>query len=313
MARILVTGAAGFIGSHTVEEAVARGHDVVAIDNFNDYYDPSEKRRNAREVLESSGVQILGLDLNQGDLDYLLDGVDSIVHLAGQPGVRGSWDSFDDYVSENIVATERLLRASRKAGIERFVYASSSSVYGNAHAYPVDEMSPTVPFSPYGVSKLAGEHLVRSYSANFEFRTVCLRYFTVFGPRQRPDMAFNRLIRSSLRGETFHMHGNGSQVRDFTFVKDVARANLLSVEAVLDENQVANVSGGTEVSMQEVLNILEVVVGKPAKVAHVPKAAGDVQRTGGRNFLAREKLGWSPEVNIQHGLEAQVSHAKIFG
>lgn len=306
MTRILVTGAAGFIGSHTVERAIAGGHDVVALDNFNPYYDPGIKSRNAREVLERSGVRILELDLNECELDELVDGFEAVIHLAGQPGVRASWDTFETYVRDNVSATERLLRASHKAGVSRFVYASSSSVYGNAQSYPVDESFPTVPFSPYGVSKLAGEHLVRAYSANFGLRSVCLRYFTVYGPRQRPDMAFNLLIRSALTNEPFVLNGDGSQIRDFTFVGDVADANLRSVEVDLDRDAVLNISGGSSVSMAHVISMIRQVAGREPNVQKSSAVAGDVFQTGGDSSAAQAFLGWTPVVNLMDGLSSQM-------
>ncbi len=307
MARILVTGAAGFIGSHTVERAIAGGHDVLALDNFNSYYNPGIKRRNAREVLERSGSRILELDLNECELDGLLDGFEAVIHLAGQPGVRASWDTFETYVRDNISATERLLRASHKAGVRRFVYASSSSVYGNAQSYPVDESFPTVPFSPYGVTKLAGEHLVRAYSANFGLRSVCLRYFTVYGPRQRPDMAFNRLIRSALTNEPFVLNGDGSQIRDFTFVGDAAEANLRSVEVDLDRDAVLNISGGSSVSMADVISMIRQVAGREPNVQQTSAVAGDVFRTGGDSQLAQLLMNWQSKVGIEEGIQRQFS------
>lgn len=309
MGRILVTGGAGFVGSHTIESAVAGGHEVLALDNFNSYYDPEVKRKNAQDVLGSSGISVRELDLNGCDLDELLDGVEAVIHLAGQPGVRASWDAFESYVRDNISATERLLRASLKAGVNRFVYASSSSVYGNADSYPVDESFPTVPFSPYGVTKLAGEHLVRAYSANYGLRSVCLRYFTVYGPRQRPDMAFFRLIRSALTGDPFILNGDGSHIRDFTYVEDVAKANLSAVEAPLRENQVLNISGGSSTSMSEVLEMVQEISGRPLRIERNNEVAGDVARTGGSSELANEVLGWSPLIDLRQGLGAQFARA----
>lgn len=307
MPRVLVTGAAGFIGSHVVELVASRGCEVVALDNFNSYYDPAIKIRNARQVYESSGVTVTDRDLVVGPLNEELEGVDVIVHLAGQPGVRSSWENFDSYVRDNISATEHLLRGALKMGIRRFVYASSSSVYGNAPKFPVDETAPTSPFSPYGVTKLAGEHLVRAYSSNFELTAMCLRFFTVYGPRQRPDMAFSRLIRSSILGEPFILYGDGSQVRDFTYVSDVVDAILLATEIQVDSSNVLNISGGSSVSMTEVVRIISEISGATPLIESRGDLAGDVFRTGGAGRRAEEVLGWRPKITLVQGIERQIS------
>lgn len=302
---LLVTGAAGFIGSHTVEAAVKRGHHVRAVDVFNDYYDPARKRTNAQAVLGSVGVEVEQLDLNKADLDALLDGVDVVVHLAGQPGVRSSWTEFHGYQRDNVLATEALLRAALRRRISRFVYASSSSVYGNAKRYPVTEDDLTVPTSPYGVTKLAGELLCRAYAENFGFSTICLRYFTVYGPRQRPDMAMQRLIEAAFEGTEFVLFGDGSQVRDFTYVADVVSANLAAVEADCPAGSVFNIAGGSSVSMEEVLATVERITGQSLRVRREAPAVGDVRQTGGATDAAQYHLGWAPTVNVEEGLRLQ--------
>ena len=224
--RALITGAAGFIGSHLVEALVADGWDVVGVDCLTPYYDVTQKLGNVEELRTSVDLELIDADLRTSPLEPLLDGVDAVFHQAGQPGVRASWDDFESYVEHNILATRRLLEAARGTNVTRFVYASSSSVYGDAVSYPTREETLPMPQSPYGVSKLAAEHLCNVYARNWAVPVVSLRYFTVFGPRQRPDMATHRLIRAALEGGSFPMYGTGDQVRDFTYVGDVVAANL---------------------------------------------------------------------------------------
>lgn len=305
VSSLLVTGGAGFIGSHTVELAVARGLRVRAVDVFNDYYDPARKRRNAQTVLESSGVTVEQLDLNTANLDELLDGVEVVVHLAGQPGVRASWSEFRGYQRDNVLATEALLRAALRRDVKRFVYASSSSVYGNAQRYPVTELDVTVPTSPYGVTKLAGELLCRAYGENFGLPTTSLRYFTVYGPRQRPDMAMQRLIEAAYGDTEFVLYGDGTQVRDFTYVGDVAKANLAAVEVSCPAGSVFNIAGGSSVSMEEVVTAVREVTGRPLRVRREAPAVGDVRQTGGATDVAQSALRWSPTVSVREGLARQ--------
>lgn len=307
MSRILVTGAAGFIGSHTVREAARRGHEVVAVDNFNSYYDPERKASNASWVLNESGVRVIHLDLVDDPISPLIDGMSSVIHLAGQPGVRSSWKDFDSYSRDNLIATNRLLEACISVGVPRIIYASSSSVYGNAMRFPVVEGDPTLPFSPYGVSKLAAEHLVRAYSQNFGIQSFCLRYFTVYGPRQRPDMAFHRLIKACLEDTEFVLFGDGSQIRDFTYIDDVVAANILGAETRLIGDYVFNVSGGSSTTMAEVIQLVQEVCGKRLRLRSERYAAGDVFRTGGSALAIAESLGWNPEVSLARGLEKQAS------
>src|SRR5436190_5946353 len=218
----LVTGVAGFIGSHLAQALVAQGHEVVGVDCLTPYYGRLRKEANLREAASSGPFQFLELDLQDAKLAGVLRGADVVFHLAGQPGVRSSWgSSFADYVRNNVTVTQRLLEASERAGIRRFVYASSSSVYGNTARLPTTESDPCRPFSPYGVTKLAAENLCTAYADNGCVETVSLRYFTVYGPRQRPDMAFSRFISMALRGDTLPLHAGGEQVRDFTYVDDV--------------------------------------------------------------------------------------------
>lgn len=304
--RALVTGAAGFVGSHLVERLAEDGASVKALDCLTPYYDLRQKRRNVDD-LSASGVDMLDVDLATDDLLPHLAGIDVVFHQAGQPGVRASWDSFDSYVEHNVLATERLLRAARDTGVRRVVYASSSSVYGDAERYPTLESDLPQPKSPYGVTKLAAEHLVAVYARNFGLPTVALRYFTVFGPRQRPDMAMHRLIHSAITGDVFPLFGTGEQIRDFTYVGDVVEANLLAATAELEGESVFNVAGGGSVTLSEVIGIVERLTGRPVPVDRQPSQKGDVHRTGGSIELAEAVLGWKPDVSIEDGLELQVA------
>lgn len=298
----LVTGAAGFVGSHLTERLAADGWRVRAIDCLTDYYDLAQKRANALAL----PVEVLDEDLRTCDLEALLDGVSVVFHQAGQPGVRASWDLFDSYVGHNVLATQRLLDAAVGAGLDRFVFASSSSVYGDAERYPTTEDDLPRPRSPYGVTKLAAEHLCGVYAANHGVPTVSLRYFTVFGPRQRPDMAMHRLIEAALGGDPFPLYGDGSQVRDFTYVGDVVEANLRAATRDLAPGTVLNVAGGTDAPMHEVIRTVAELTGAEVPLRREPATRGDVTRTGGARDRARQRLGWVPTVGLRDGLARQV-------
>ncbi|HMK12339.1 MAG TPA: NAD-dependent epimerase/dehydratase family protein [Acidimicrobiales bacterium] len=302
----LVTGAAGFIGSHLTEALASRAQDLRAVDCFTPYYDPAIKRRTAA-ALADRGIVIEATDLRRADLDALLRGVDLVFHCAAQPGVRASWDAgFEAYVEQNVLVTQRLLEACRRASVARFVYSSSSSIYGNATSYPTVESQMPAPVSPYGVSKLAGEHLCSVYAANFGVPTVSLRYFTVYGPRQRPDMAMWRLIDATRSGVPFPMFGDGSQVRDFTFVGDVVRANIAAADAQIAAGEVINIAGGGSTTLREVIEIVGRAVGTDVPVEAFPPQAGDVERTGGSIEKAKALLGWEPQVAVSEGIARQV-------
>lgn len=301
-----MTGAAGFIGSSIARRLLDDGHSVVGVDAMTDYYDRQLKRDNLKR-LTGAGFRFVESDLNVVDLDALLSGVDVIFHQAGQPGVRGSWGSdFDVYVDRNIRATQRLLEAAKRAGtIRRFVYASSSSVYGDAESYPTREQDATWPKSPYGVSKLAGEHLVGLYARNFGLPTTSLRYFTVYGPRQRPDMAFTRFLRSAIRGDSVRLFGTGAQVRDFTYIDDIVEANVLAISVDHAPGSVFNLSGGSNVSVNEVLAAIGEIAGRPLHVLRTAGSPGDVMRTSGSTDEVSAVLGWAPSTVLLDGLKQQ--------
>lgn len=307
VATNLVTGVAGFIGSQLAEALLADGETVIGVDCFTPYYDRSDKQANVSPLLDHEEFTFHETDLRHDPLDDLTDGVEVVLHQASQPGVRLSWsDEFRSYSECNVLATQRLLEASRNARVSRFVYASSSSIYGNADRYPVVETDLPRPHSPYGVTKLAAEHLCNLYARNHGVSTVSLRYFTVYGPRQRPDMAHHRLIESALDGSPFPLFGDGSHVRDFTFVGDVVRANVLATGADVDPGTVVNICAGGSTVMRDLIDAVGTAVGQPVVIDQRPEQPGDVHRTGGSNELARELLGWEPTTSLDEGIRAQV-------
>lgn len=309
--KALVTGAAGFIGSHLCEALVAAGHEVVGVDCFTPYYDPSAKRANLADLVGRPGFELREADLRTADVDALLEGVDTVFHQAGQPGVRLSWDrDFAVYVEHNVLATQRLLEGMRRVPVRRLVYASSSSVYGNAERYPTLETDLPRPYSPYGVTKLAAEHLCFAYAANWGHSVVALRYFTVYGPRQRPDMGIRRFVDAALDGTPVTVHGDGEQVRDFTYVDDVVAANLAAAAVEEPPAGAVNVAGGGSVSVNELLATIEELTGRRIDRRHDAAQPGDVRRTGGSIEAARRTLGWAPSVGVREGLARQIAWSR---
>jgi nucleoside-diphosphate-sugar epimerase len=303
--RALVTGVAGFIGSTLAESLRNSGFEVVGVDAFTPNYEPARKRANLERLLRDPGFRLVEADLRHADLNPLLDGVTHVAHLAALPGVRTSWgDSFRDYSEHNIVGTQRLLDASRGRPLARFAVASSSSVYGASRRYPTPEEEPLRPISPYGVSKLATEALVRAYREEHQIPAVALRYFTVYGPRQRPDMGFHRFFEAGRRGTPVTVYGDGAQTRDFTFVEDAVQATLASLTREPGEFAY-NVGGGARVSLAEVLETIERVVGRRIERVHVPRELGDPRDTSADTTLARRDLGYEPRVPLERGLERQ--------
>jgi UDP-glucuronate 4-epimerase len=291
----VVTGAAGFIGSHLTEALLEHGHEVVGIDCFTDYYDPALKEENARGL----EAEIRRLDLAEDELDFA--GFNGVFHLAGQPGVRSFGDVFPLYLRRNVEASRRVFEAAARDGV-RVVFASSSSVYGEAERYPTPEDATPRPLSPYGITKLACEHLARAYERSFGANIVVLRYFNAFGPRQRPDMAFTRIAQALARGGTFTLYGDGTISRGWTYVRDVADATI----AVMERGEgTYNVGGALEASMRESIELFERVSGRTLDVRREPEVPGDQRRTQADTMRIRSELGWSPRVGLEDGITAQ--------
>jgi UDP-glucuronate 4-epimerase len=302
--RALVTGAAGFIGSRLATRLLDDGHQVHGVDAFTPYYDPSSKRANLEPLRDRDGFSFDEIDLRDAPLEPLVE-VDVVFHLAAQPGVRASWGAtFEEYVGHNVLATQRLLEACRAAAAPpRFVLASSSSVYGEAERHPTPEDLTPRPVSPYGVTKLAAEALLTAYAANFGVSGVALRYFTVYGPGQRPDMAFHKFIRAALTGEPIEVFGDGEQTRDVTFVDDAVDATIAAASA--DASGPINVGGGSQVALNEVLDAIERITGHSLRIERQEAAPGDVRHTSAKLDRARELLGYAPKVDLEHGLGAE--------
>jgi nucleoside-diphosphate-sugar epimerase len=309
LSRILVTGCAGFVGSHLSECLADGGDEVLGVDCFTDYYPREQKEMNLQQLWALERFNFRELDLAGDRLDDLLEGIDTVFHLAAQPGVRGSFGaSFERYVHDNVLATQRLLEASAGAQVQCFVYASSSSVYGNSLAYPTPEDAQPAPISPYGLTKLATEELAKVYGRLDGMRTVGLRYFTAYGPRQRPDMAFARFLTSALAGEPVKILGDGSQVRDFTFIDDVVEGTIAAARRGAP-GTVYNIGGGTQVRLFEALRKIEEVLGRPIEVEHLPVARGDVRRTCSDPRRAAHDLEFAPRVSLDEGLTRQAEWA----
>ena len=305
MTKSIVTGAAGFVGSHLADRLLAMGHEVVGIDSFTDSYARHLKERNLSNAKGHERFQLIDGDLLDLDLDALLVSADHVFHLAGQAGVRPSWGSqFAVYLRNNIAATQRLLEAAKRAELRTFVFASSSSIYGNAKRLPVTEETLPQPVSPYGVTKLAAEHLCSLYHRVYRVPTVSLRYFTAYGPRQRPEMAIQRFLSASMNGEQVTVFGDGTQTRDFTFVDDVVEANVRALEAPADE-RIFNVCGGSRISVNDLIELVGEATGKPLAIQYEPAAKGDALHTLGDNSLAQQHLGFSPKTSLADGLAAQ--------
>jgi UDP-glucose 4-epimerase len=304
---VIVTGAAGFIGSHLCERLLEDGFEVTGIDSFTDYYSPSRKREQIERALQSGRFELVEQDLNECDLAGLFRDAECVFHLAAQAGVRRSWGSeFSHYTEANILATQNVLEAIKEIGGIRLVHSSSSSVYGETEDLPMNEDHRLAPVSPYGATKLSAEHLCELYSANFGIDYISLRYFTVYGPRQRPDMAFSRFITRALEGDPIEVFGDGEQTRDFTFVADAVEANMLAMRYRGSE-RTFNIGGGSRISILDVIEIMKKELGAGLEVHFLGRAKGDVTNTWADTTRAREELGFEPSVSIDAGIGEEIA------
>jgi UDP-glucose 4-epimerase len=303
--KALVTGAAGFIGSHLTAALLDAGATVVGVDGFTDYYARAIKERNLDENRRRDRFRFVEASLQTADLPALLDGITHVFHLAAQAGVRKSWGAdFQSYTVNNVDVTQRLLEACVGRAIERFVHASSSSVYGDRVTIPMREDALPQPVSPYGVTKMAAEQLGYLYFVNYRVPVVAMRYFTVYGPRQRPDMAFHRFIKASLAGEPIALYGDGEQTRDFTFVSDAVAATMAAATRGVNGRSY-NIGGGSRVSMNEVIAIIERVAGRPLTIIREGTQKGDMRDTYADTALARQDLAFQPTVSLEDGIRAE--------
>jgi nucleoside-diphosphate-sugar epimerase len=304
MAIHIVTGVAGFIGSHLAEALLNQGDEVIGVDQFNDYYDPALKRKNIFPFENHPAFRLVEGDIQTLDWPALLEGVAVIYHQAAQAGVRASWgDGFRSYTERNINATQVILEAAKDAKhLKRLVFASTSSVYGNAETLPTYESICPQPVSPYGITKLAAERLCWLYHHNFGVPVTALRYFTVYGPRQRPDMAFHKFFKAVLEDQAIPIYGDGQQTRDFTFVADAIAANLAAGSVPEAVGEVFNIGGGSRVVLTQVLDTMEQVVGQPIKRNHIGAAMGDARHTAADVSKAQKLLGYQPQVSLAEGL-----------
>lgn len=302
--KILVTGAAGFIGSHLSEELLRQGHTVVGLDAFIPYYPRPIKEGNLASLRGQHGFKFVSADLRTDDLSEPLQDVEAVFHLAAMPGLARSWTEFDLYSSCNVLGTQRLLEAVRSVQtLRRFIYVSTSSVYGRYGTG--DEALPTRPSSPYGVTKLAAEHLCRAHAEELGLPLVVLRYFSVYGPRQRPDMGYQRFIQAMLRGEPVTVFGDGQQSRGNTYVSDCVDATIRALDAPVGE--IYNLGGGETASVWEILEKLERIIGCSAQVQRQAARAGDQRFTGADTTRIQRHLGWRPQVSLDEGLARQVA------
>lgn len=304
MAIHLITGVAGFIGSHLAQTLLSQGEQVIGVDHFNDYYDPRLKRQNAAILQEFNLFKLIESDIEQLNWQELLSGVDYLYHQAAQAGVRASWgNSFHHYTTRNINATQIILEGAKECkSLKHMVFASTSSVYGNAETFPTPESICPQPVSPYGITKLAAERLCWLYHQNFGVPVTALRYFTVYGPRQRPDMAFHKFFKAAIAGASIDIYGDGQQTRDFTFISDIVAANLAAAQTDKAIGQVFNIGGGSRVVLEDILNQIEQVIQQPLRRNYIARAKGDARHTSADISKAQEILNYKPRVSLLEGL-----------
>ena len=305
--RYVVTGAAGFIGSTLCDALLVAGHEVTGVDSFTDYYPRLLKEANLSRARDHVNFELLEIDLADAELNPVMGDTDGVFHLAAQPGVRQSWGAeFATYVRDGILATQRVLEACRCTGAPRIVYASSSSVYGNAASLPAVESAVPHPISPYGISKHASEQLCTTYYEAYGIPVVMLRYFTVYGPRQRPDMAFHRFIKSALTTQPISLYGDGSQSRDFTYVDDAVAGTLAAMSRGLP-GRLYNLGGGAVWTLSQVLDAIQRVTDCKLDLQTLDQQLGDVQHTQADISRARAELGFEPKTDVNSGLSRQAA------
>jgi nucleoside-diphosphate-sugar epimerase len=300
--KILVTGVAGFIGSHLAERLVKEGHKVIGVDCFTDYYPRRIKESNIGDLRNDNLFDFHEADILDINLENVLQDIDIIFHEAAQAGVRASWGAnFKVYTDNNIRTTQRLLEAAKNARLKKFIFASSSSVYGDAESYPTHEEMKPMPISPYGVTKFAAEHLCYLYYKSYNIPTISLRYFTVYGPRQRPDMAFHKFIKSVYNNEEIMIFGDGEQTRDFTYIDDIIDANIEAIRSPV-VGEVFNIGGGSRITVNHAINIIEGICGSKARKKYIEKQRGDVNHTSADISKARKILEYNPKFDLEKGL-----------
>lgn len=302
--KSLVTGCAGFIGSHLAEKLLQEGHEVIGIDCFTDYYPRAVKERNIHNLIKQNGFTFI----EQNIINFTeYPEVDYVFHQAAQAGVRASWgQKFDIYTRNNILATQKILEYYKDRKLTKFVFASSSSIYGNVDKLPIHEDTLKKPYSPYGVTKLAAENLCSLYHMNYNTPVISLRYFTVYGPRQRPDMGINKFVHAALNEDVIEVYGDGTQTRDFTFISDIVQANLLAADTDII-GEVFNIGGGSRISVNNLLSLIENAVGKKVHIKHIEKQKGDVNHTYADVAKAQKLIGYKPIVTIDEGIEKYIT------
>ncbi|AFY39604.1 UDP-glucuronate 5'-epimerase [[Leptolyngbya] sp. PCC 7376] len=304
MSKVIVTGVAGFIGSNIAETLLSQGQKVIGVDQVNDYYDQNLKRKNLGALEGFENFQFIEDDIQNLDWRSLFSEANIVFHQAAQAGVRASWGKgFRDYTERNISATQIMLEAAKDVGtLERFIYAGTSSVYGNAETMPTSELIPPQPVSPYGITKLAAERMCFLYHRNFNVPVTSLRYFTVYGPHQRPDMAFHKFFKAAIKGTTIPIYGDGKQTRDFTFISDAVQANFLAMKTPEAVGEIFNIGGGSRVILNDVLDEIDNIVGKPITRNYGDRARGDARHTSADVTKAKTILGYDPQVSLSEGL-----------
>lgn len=308
--KAIVTGCAGFVGSQLSEKLIEKGFTVIGIDSFENYYSLEIKQKNIEKLVKTDSFKLIKSNILDIDLNKIIEHTDFIFHLAGQPGVRASWENnFEIYTKNNILATQRLLESCKNKKIKKFVYASSSSIYGDVDTFPISEDVKPNPISPYGVSKLAGEHLCHLYHKNFNVPTISLRYFTVYGERQRPDMAFHKFIKNILENKEVVIFGDGRQTRDFTYVRDIIDGTISSAESDV-YGEIFNLGGGSRILLKDAINILKNVVGTDINIVYKDNEKGDVGHTYADIIKAKKLLGYDPKTKLEEGLEKEVEWIK---